>query len=438
MGRKTSPHSRKTTAVQGTSRPLAADVVVVGGGHAGCTLTALLAAQGIKTVCIDQDDPALALTPAFDGRTTAISAGSASVLTAAGIWDDALLSKACPIRNIDIRETGSPTLLRFLSEDAGSEAFGWIIENRYLRQRLFERLSRLADAEHFAPARVTGFQREEDGIRVILNDGRTIKSSLVVGADGRKSFTREWMGIGTRGWDYGQKAIVCIVEHEQPHNHIAVEDFRPQGPFAILPMHDDEKGHHRSSIVWTEHGQETDSALLWDDAAFNAGLQERFPDFYGRVRLAGKRFSYPLNLVHAHRYTIDRMALIADAAHGIHPIAGQGLNMGMRDIAVMAELLIDAHAQKQDLGSPELLQQYERRRRLDNMSMAGATDMLNKLFSNPSASLGALRRAGLKIVQKIPAVRLFFMKQAMGSASHLSGMMQHSTPQDSEKRSSTV
>ena len=399
-------------------KAITTDVTIVGGGHSGCTMAALLGAGGVNAVCIDQDDPVKTLGADFDGRTTAISHGSQRVIDAAGAWDG-VRPQACPIKSIKITESGSPTLLEFLNQEAKAEAFGWIVENRLLRKSLCARVAALNNIQHIAPSKVTGFEQGKDIIKTFLADGREIHSKLVIGADGRNSFTREQMGIATRGWRYNQRALVCVIHHEKPHNHTAVEDFRGSGPFAILPMMDDEKGKHRSALVWTEHGNEKDSAVHWDEDVFNAAITERFPASYGAVRVTGKRFSYPLGLIHAQSYTSSRMALVADAAHGIHPIAGQGLNIGLRDIAVLSELLIDAKNSGTDLGGDTLLHMYESRRRADNMAMAAATDLLNKLFSNDSKSLRALRIAGLKMVQKIGPARRFFMKQAMGEGGQI-------------------
>jgi 2-octaprenyl-6-methoxyphenol hydroxylase len=398
------------------------DVVIVGGGPAGCSMAAILGQAGLSVACIDQDDPAKVLTEAFDGRTTAISFGSQRVIEASGAWEK-LLPDACPIEDIQIMESGSATLLEFLAKDVDAPAFGWIVENRLLRKNLFEQLAKLKSVQHLAPARVKDYSLQTDCVTVHMADGSSINAKLVIGADGRQSFTRNWMGINTRGWSYKQRAVVCIVHHEHPHDNIAIEDFRGEGPFAVLPMTDEENGQHRSSIVWTEHGPEKDSSLHWSEEAFNAALQERFPDFYGKVSCAGRRFSYPLGLVHAHSYIGERMALVGDAAHGIHPIAGQGLNLGLRDIAALAEILMDAHARGQDAGSDILLRKYQGQRRIDNMAMAAATDTLNKLFSNNITPLRALRRVGLRAVQNIAPARKFFMRQAMGSAGLLPSMI---------------
>lgn len=402
-----------------------ADVIIVGGGPAGLTMTALLAANGVKTICIDRDNPASQIKQDFDGRTIAVSYGSRQVLEAAGIWDS-LENKACPINTIQILDEESPVLLKFDKSEVDDRTFGWIAEMRDIRTALFDKLATEKHAHHKAPAAVSGYalHKDEKSVSVHLQDGTSLSAPLVIGADGRNSFTREWMGIDTRGWSYRQKAVVCVVHHENPHQHIAVEHFRPEGPFAVLPMKDDEQGRHRSSLVWTEHYNTRDkSAMDYDDEVFNAALNSRFPEFYGRVGIAGPRFSYPLGLIHAHQYIGPRMALIADAAHGIHPIAGQGLNLGFRDIACLTELITTAVKNKEDPGADALLATYQKQRRFDNMAMAGATDALTRLFSNDIAPVGIVRKIGLRAVAKLPHAKGFFMKQAMGHAGLLPSLI---------------
>jgi len=399
-----------------------ADVIIIGGGLAGLSLAALLGQHDVDVICIDREDPVKTLKAGFDGRTTAVSFGSRRVLEAAGIWP-LIEQDSCPIRKIQIMDNGSPVLLDFKAEEVDAQAFGWIAENKSIRQALYQKIKELKTVQHMAPETAKDFEREDAFMSVKLNSGREVKAPLVVGADGRQSFTREWMGIDTRAWPYNQRAIVCNVIHENPHNFVAIEHFRPEGPFAVLPMHDDEKGRHRSSVVWTEHGFERNSAIQYEEDVFNAALESRFPERYGSVRLTGERFSYPLGLIHAHSYVEPRMALVADAAHGIHPIAGQGLNMGFRDIAALTEIIIKAHKNGDDIGSESRLKEYQKSRRTDNMLMAGATDSLNKLFGTALPPVQLLRQTGLRAVQKIRPARRFFMRQAMGASGLLPGLI---------------
>jgi len=398
------------------------DVIVIGGGLAGLTMTALLASAGIDVICIDREEPPATLAEPFDGRTTAISWGSRKVLEAAGVWS-ALDKTACPIQSIHILDGDSPLLLSFDSTEVQGRTFGWINENLALRQALYNRVAKLETAQHVAPAMVSDFTLHDTHVTVHLADGRTYDAALVIGADGRQSFTREWMKIGTRAWPYNQRALVCTVEHEYPHNHVAVEHFRPSGPFATLPMWDSPAGVPRSSVVWTEHGPLKNSALHWNQQSFDAALSARFPENYGRVRQVAKRYSYPLGLVHAHSYIGPRMALIAEAAHGIHPIAGQGLNMGLRDIAEIGSLITHALERNDDPGHDDLLETYQQKRRLDNIGMAGATDGLTRLFSNDLMPVRIARRLGLRAVSNLPVAKQFFMNQAMGAAGLLPSLI---------------
>jgi 2-octaprenyl-6-methoxyphenol hydroxylase len=358
----------------------------------------------------------------FDGRTTAISWGSRIVLDKAGFWAR-VEAESCPIRTIDILDGGSPVLLRFGSEEVDNRSFGWIAENRTLRRIILESVAAQDMIDHHAPAQIVAMDRDAENSYITLKDGTVLSAPLLIGADGRGSTVRSWAGIGQRGWSYNQRAIVCVMRHERPHHFTAVEHFRDCGPFAILPMHDDRDGTHRSSIVWTEHGPERDSFLGVTEDVFNAGLAARCPEFYGAVALAGPRYAYPLGLSHAHDYISHRVALVADAAHGIHPIAGQGLNLGFRDIAALFEVLRDAREEGADIGSPEVLQRYQSMRRIDTMGMVFATDTLNRLFASRLPGLPLLRKAGLKIVSRTPAAKKFFMTQAMGASGLLPSLM---------------
>lgn len=396
-----------------------ADVIIVGGGLSGLTLAGLLARGGVRVICLDRDPPATQLAETFDGRTTAISYGSRQILDEAGVW--AMLEDegdgACAIECIQILDGLSHRVdLEFRSAEAEGRVFGWIVENKDFRKSLYRNALALKTLQHVAPAAVKTIAIGESNATATTESGDIYTASLIVGADGRNSAVRALAGIGTRGWSYGQQAVICTVTHEKPHRHIAVEHFRSEGPFAILPMTNDATGRHRSSVVWTVEQARGASPLDWPVDVFEAGLMARFPAWYGRVALAGRRFAYPLGLVHAYRYTAARTALVADAAHGIHPIAGQGLNLGMRDVAALARRVIAAVKDGADPGGADVLKAYERDRRMDNMAMAGATDLLNHLFSNDIGPIGMLRRTGLRGVARIPAAKRFFMGQAMGLA----------------------
>lgn len=397
------------------------DIIIVGGGLAGLTLAALLGSKSIPAICIDREAVPDTQQRRFDIRTTAISYGSYLVLREAGVWP-LLEKRACPIKDIRILDGDSPVLLQFLSRDVEDQPFGWIVDNLDLRLALHERIKKCDSITHLAPAQVTDFTITDDAAAVHLADGQTMTGQLIIGADGKKSAVREFMKAPLHGWMYGQSAVVCVVGHENPHHNMAIEHFRPEGPFAVLPMTDAADGTHRSALVWSVHGRGR-TPMDYDEATFNAALNSRFPADYGAVHMIGTRAIWPLGLQHVHTYIAPRMALVAEAAHAMHPIAGQGLNMGLRDIAEIASLLDAAHDQQQDLGAPELLRRYQQRRHFDNMLMMAATDGLTKLFSNNLPLLGPLRKLGIKLVQTIPQARQFFMRQAMGTTGLVPDLM---------------
>lgn len=392
-----------------------ADFIIVGGGVAGMATACLLARYDFKVICIDREDPYTQASENYDRRAIAVSYGSSHVFKACGAWD-AIVKNGCPIEHIDILDDASPILLAFEKEQSPEGAFGWIVEMYHLRQGLLDIMQDDKRITHLTGVSVDEFFSDENCARVTLSNGELCEGALIVGADGRGSSTRKWLGISTHQWSYNQRAIVCAVAHENPHEHIAVEHFKSVGPFAVLPMNDNENGQHRSSIVWTEHCTEDVSATALSDEAFAAALQENFPNRYGQVSVCSQVFSYPLGLIHAHRYYGQRCVLVADAAHGIHPVAGQGLNLGLRDVAALAEVMVEARLNDRDLGEEALLKRYQRMRHFDNMAMAATCDGLVKLFSNRSRIIGTARRIGLRITQKMPRAKRFFAKQAMGTS----------------------
>jgi 2-octaprenyl-6-methoxyphenol hydroxylase len=390
-----------------------AEIAIVGGGLSGLSLAIACAGAGIEVAVIDREDPARFRDAAYDGRTTAVAYGSQQVLRGIGVWE-ALAPYAEPIREIRVADGNSPLFLHYDRADIDAEALGYIVENRLLRGALQARAEALPGLTLYAPSMVEDVEFAEAQARLTLGDGGRIVAALVVGADGRNSPMRAAAGIKTWRRSYRQVAIVCVVRHEKPHRGVAVEHFRAAGPFAILPMIDAENGAHRSSIVWTEEEDDASLLLALGDANFARQLADRFGDFLGEVKPEPGRWSYPLALIQAERYAAPRLALIGDAAHVIHPIAGQGWNLGVRDIAALAELLVDAHRLGLDLGSAELLRRYERWRRFDSLTLTMVTDGLNRLFANDFAPLQLARDLGLAAVNHAPGLKRFFMRHAMG------------------------
>lgn len=389
------------------------DVVIVGGGLSGLSLSCLLGSvKGLKVACIDREPFERHLTN--DERTTAISYGSAQILKRASVWDD-IVSAGCPIENIEILDGHSPMLLQFLSEEVQGKAFGWILSNTHIRKCLMKRIEELENVDHMAPAKVDDFEVSDAHVDVMLEGGEVLRASLVIGADGRGSSVRDFMDVDIRSWNYNQTAVVCYIAHENPHDNKAVEHFWPEGPFAILPMKPREGNVHCSSLVFTEHGRKRDSLMKLSDDEFLEQVRARFPESYGQIEIINnKRMAFPLSLVHAAEYIAPRMVLVADAAHGIHPIAGQGLNLGFRDLGVLAELVERAVHENMDVGSSALLQAYQTKRRPDNMAMVAVTDGLVRLFSNNVPPVKFMRRMGLKTVARLAPAKRFFMRRAMG------------------------
>jgi 2-octaprenyl-6-methoxyphenol hydroxylase len=400
------------------------DVCVVGAGPVGGALACRLAQAGIATAVVDRASLPPTEHPAFDGRAYAIAAGSRRLLEGAGVW--ARLSEpACPILGIRVSDgrlgqPASPLFLHFDHHEVSSDAgpFGWMIEARSLRVALNRHLPSLPALSLFAPAHIA-VERSADSAIVRVAGGPTIRCRLVVAAEGRTSPLREAAGIPTTRLRYSQTSIVVAISHERSHDNVALEHFLPGGPFAQLPMSasaDAQAGGapNVSAIVWTERSDVAERMLLLDDNRFGQEIERRLGDHLGRVRPIGRRWNYPLSAMLVHRYTDTRLALIGDAAHGIHPIAGQGLNLGFRDAIALAELLIGTHETGGDPGAPALLARYQRRRRGDNLAMLAITDGLDRLFSNDSRFLRIARDVGLAAVNRMPPLKRIFMRQAMG------------------------
>jgi 2-octaprenyl-6-methoxyphenol hydroxylase len=392
---------------------IAADAVIAGGGLVGLSLAIALARAGVQTVVLDGEDPARMRSAEFDGRVCSVAYGSKRVLDGIGVWAG-MAPEAEPILEIRVSDKEAPLFLHYDHRDVGDEPLGWIVENRVTRTALLDAAAECPNLTHLAPVSVDSFTPAGERIDARLADGRVVSARLAVAADGRRSRLREAAGIGTVEWSYNQTGIVCTVRHERPHRGIAHERFLPAGPFAILPM-----TGQRSSLVWTERSDLVPHLLGLDAAGFHAELVARFGDFLGEVEMAGPRWTYPLSLVHAKRYAGERLALAGDAAHGIHPIAGQGFNLGVRDVAVLAELIVDRHRLGLDIGAPDLLARYERWRRFDVTTIIAVCDGLNRLFSNDIAPVRLARDIGLAAVNRAPPLKRLFMRHAMGTVGQL-------------------
>jgi 2-octaprenyl-6-methoxyphenol hydroxylase len=392
---------------------LDAEVLIVGGGMVGLTLGCTLAGAGIDVVVVDREDPARLTGAAFDGRASAIAWGSRQALAGAGLWDG-MAAHAEPILEIRVSDGDSPLFLHYDHRDLGTEPLGYMVENRHIREALFAAAARHGSLRLVAPASPATIVRSATGVEGLLEDGTEIRARLAIAAEGRASPLREQAGIGVTAWRYGQTGIVCTVAHERPHRGIAHERFLPAGPFAILPLTGD-----RSSLVWTERAALAPGLVALDDDAFLAELSRRFGGFLGALEVAGPRWTYPLALLHAERYVDRRLALVGDAAHAIHPIAGQGLNLGLRDVAALAEAIVDARRLGLDIGGADVLARYQRWRRFDSVLLIAATDGLNRLFSNDLAPIRLARDLGLAAVNRIAPLKRFFMRHAMGTVGTL-------------------
>ena len=405
------------------SRPFEAEVLIIGGGLVGATLATAFGQAGMDVAVVDTADPRAGLDAGFDGRASAIALATQRMLAGLDIWP-ALAAEAAPILDIRVSEGSSLFFLHYDHRDAGDQPFGYMVENRNLRKTLFYRLQDLKTVRMMAPQSVVALDRQNHGVTAELSDGRKINAPLAVAADGRASKTRDDAGIRVTSWSYEQVGIVCTVGHEHCHDFVANEHFLAAGPFAILPLKGDSKHPgHCSSLVWTERADLAPGIMALDDAGFMAELEYRFGDFLGKLEIIGPKWCYPLSLQFAENTIDRRLALVGDAAHSMHPIAGQGLNMGLRDVAALAEVVLDARRLGLDIGDGVVLERYQRWRRFDNTLMLAMTDGLNKLFSNNIRPLRLARDLGLAAVNSLPPLKKFFMSHAMGLAGDLPRLM---------------
>ncbi|MCA0908250.1 FAD-dependent monooxygenase [Ruegeria marisrubri] len=401
----------------------ASDILIVGGGLNGPALALALAQTGHSVTVIDALAEKVRKDAAFDGRAYALALASQRLLDAIGIWDR-VAQHAQPMLEIKVTDghagTGpSPFFMHFDHAEIEEGPMGYMVEDRHLRRAFLDAMAEEPRITQVSGKSVVSQQADTANVTVTLDDGTTLGGSLLVGCDGRRSGTASRAGIKRTGWDYGQTALVCAIEHELPHNGIAHQFFMPPGPLAILPL-----TGNRSSIVWSERADTAQhiNALPEDD--YVQVLRPRFGDFLGEISLAGDRFTYPLNLTIANSFISDRMALVGDAAHGMHPIAGQGLNAGLRDVGALAEVLTLAGRRGEDIGSLMVLERYQEWRRFDTASLAMATDVFNKLFSNDNPLLRLGRDIGMGVVGALPGLRRGFVREAAGLTGDLPRLLQ--------------
>lgn len=399
------------------------DILIVGGGLNGPALALALAQTGHSVTVIDALAENSRKNAAFDGRAYALALASQRLLAAIGVWDR-VAEHAQPMLEIKVTDGHagagpSPFFMHFDHAEIEEGPMGYMVEDRHLRRAFLDAMRDETAITQIDGRAVVAQDSDATGVTLTLDDGATIQGGLLVGCDGRSSGTASRAGIKRTGWDYGQTALVCAIEHDLPHHGTAHQFFMPPGPLAILPL-----TGNRSSIVWSERTEAAERINALPQADYLQVLRPRFGDFLGDIRLAGDRFTYPLNLTIANSFVADRLALVGDAAHGMHPIAGQGLNAGLRDVGALAEVLTLAGRRGEDIGSTLVLERYQEWRRFDTASLAMATDVFNRLFSNDNPLLRIGRDIGMGIVGSLPGLRRGFVREAAGLTGDLPKLLQ--------------
>lgn len=384
------------------------DIVVAGAGLAGQAMAALLGQLGLRVLVVESQPRATLTAPTHDARTTALAYGSKAILEGCGVWPR-LVPHCNPIETIQVTDQQSRLKVDFTAPPSAKLPFGYIIENHHLRHALFAELASNPNLTLACPASVTAHQQVGDAVHVTLDNGQTVAAALLVAADGRDSRCRQLAGIKTHGWSYRQSALVVTIEHQYPHHHGAWEHFYPAGPFAMLPMQG-----NRSSIVWSDAPETLAAVTQLPQAEFVKLLQARGGAALGEIRPINPPRCYPLRFMLAEQLTAPRLALIGETAHAMHPIAGQGFNLSLRDAATLAKLIAASLQKDGDLGSPALLAQFASQRHTDHFAFMVATDLLEKLFSNHIPPLQWARRLGLGLVQQLPVAKTLFSRMAMG------------------------
>lgn len=396
---------------------LRSDVLISGGGLVGQALALALAHHGLSSQIVDPADPVATIAPGFDGRASAIASATWQMFEVLGIADR-LAGHGCAIHAIKVSDGGQAGELDFVTSPE-DRALGTMVENRQLRLALAAALGEAPLVRLFMPSTVIHRDMGTHGVTLTLGDGTRLAAPLLIVAEGRRSPTRDAAGFGIANWSYHHHAMIGAVAHSKSHGNVAHEIFFPSGPFALLPLVDNDQGRHRSAFVWTVSEKDGPGFAKLGDRGFTAELEKRAGDLLGSMALVAPRMTYPLGFHHSAKIVGDRIVLVGDAAHGIHPIAGQGLNLGLRDVAALAEVLVEGARLGLDLGDAALLARYQRWRGLDSLMVSLATDGLTRLFGIPGRTASAVRRAGLGAVQRMPMLKRFFMDEARGEAGDL-------------------
>ena len=398
------------------------DILIIGGGLNGPTLALAAARAGLTSTVIDALPEPTRRNAAFDGRAYALALASVRLLRNLRIWDR-VAENAQPMLEIKVSDGRagqgpSPFFLHFNHAEIEEGPMGHMLEDRFLRRALIDAIKETPEITQVSGDTVVAQEADVTGVTVTLASGKVLRGRLLVGADGRTSGTAARAGIRRTGWGYGQTALVAAIEHDLPHHGIAHQFFMPPGPLAILPL-----PGNVSSIVWSETDETAARFAALSDEAFMEVLRPRFGDFLGQIKLRGKRYTYPLNLTIANSFIAARLALIGDAAHGMHPIAGQGLNAGLRDVAALAQVMTEASRRGEDIAATDVLARYQQWRRFDTATLAMATDLTNRLFSNDNPLLRAARDLGMGAVSHMPALRRSFIREAAGLTGDLPELM---------------
>ena len=398
------------------------DIIIVGGGMVGATMAYALSPLPLRIGVVEAVPFKSESQPSYDDRAIALAYGSAKIFESMGLWQ-ALADKVSPINKIHVSDRGHFGVTRIVSAEEKVDALGYVVENRVVGAVLAEALPKLENVDLICPATVTQVELGQGSASLTIEqsgDQQQLKSKLVIAADGGSSVVRELLEIPTRSWDYGQTAVIANISSERYHQGVAYERFTDSGPVALLPnSHAATEDPNRCSLVWTVRNGDEERVLNLSDEEFLAELQQRFGYRLGGLKRVGRRNAYPLKLVRAKQQVKPRLALIGNAAHTLHPIAGQGFNLGLRDVAVLADVLADAVANEQDLGAAEVMQRYADWRNWDHRKVIGFTDSLARLFSNPLAPVALARNIGLFGVDVLPPLKRMLTRQTMGLSGRL-------------------